>query len=168
MLDIINNLKPFFDDCYAEVSVRQYSRMIKISPPTASKILKDYAKEGLLKMREDKGYILFRANRDSDTLKALSRIYWAGKFSELLEYLDSAFHSPTIILFGSLSKLEVKEDSDIDLAIFSNIKKKLILEKFEKQFKRKIQVFYFNNLEKISKNLKFNVINGYILKGEFK
>ena len=33
MLEIINNLEPFIEDCYSEIGVREYSRMMKISPP---------------------------------------------------------------------------------------------------------------------------------------
>ena len=53
MLEIINNLAPFFEDCYRRISVREYSKIIKVSPPTASKILMEYYKEGLLKRQEE-------------------------------------------------------------------------------------------------------------------
>jgi hypothetical protein len=33
-------MKLFFEDCYRDISVREYSRETTISPPTASKILK--------------------------------------------------------------------------------------------------------------------------------
>ena len=56
MLNIINNLKPFFEDCYGRINVREYARIIKISPPTASKILLELNKEGLLLMENDKNY----------------------------------------------------------------------------------------------------------------
>ena len=48
MLDIINNLTLFFEDNYAKINVRRYSRIMKISPPTASKLLKKYEEENLL------------------------------------------------------------------------------------------------------------------------
>ena len=35
MLNIINNLRPFIEDCYRRISVREYSRLLKVSPPTA-------------------------------------------------------------------------------------------------------------------------------------
>jgi len=46
MLNIINSLMPFFEDCYRRINVREYSRLRKSSPPTASKILFELNKEG--------------------------------------------------------------------------------------------------------------------------
>lgn len=169
MLNIFNNLKPFIEDNYIELGVREYSREIKVSPPTASQILKKFEKENLLKKRWERGYLLFRANRESNLLIDLARIYWKEKLKEILDYLDSELHSPTILLFGSLSKLETTKKSDVDLAIFTNIKKHIQLDKFEKSLNRKIQLFIFESLTSIkSKELKLNIINGYIIKGRLK
>ena len=55
MLTIFNNLKPFFEDNYRRISVREYARIIKISPPSASKLLNNLEKEGLL-TKEKKNY----------------------------------------------------------------------------------------------------------------
>jgi len=169
MLEIINNLTPFIEDCYKEIGVREYSRLCKMSPPTASKILKEFEKEKLLKKRGERGYLLFRANRESDILRDLSRIYWKEKLKELIEQINLELNNPTIILFGSLSKLETKEDSDIDLVVFSRVKIKMNVEKHEKSLKRKIQLFMFQSLYKInSKELKTNILNSYIIQGEIK
>ncbi len=169
MLKIIDNLHPFIEDCYKEVGVREYSRIIKTTPPTASKILKEFELEGLLKKRVDKGYLLFRANRESSVLRDLSKIYWKQKLEKVIEYINSQFYEPTIILFGSLTKLETKKDSDIDLVIFTEIKKDINLEKFEKDLRRKIQLFRFKSISDInSKELKTNILNNYIIQGVIK
>ena len=169
MLKIINSLHPFIEDCYTEIGVREYSRIMKITPPTASKLLKELELEGLLKKRSDRGYILFRANRESSVLRDLSKIYWKQKIKDVIGYINSQLYDPTIILFGSLIKLETKKDSDIDLAIFTNINKDINLEKFEKSFKRKIQVFKFKSISNInSKELKMNILNSYIVQGVIK
>ena len=168
MLKIFNNLKPFIEDCYAELGVREYSRLRNITPPTASKLLKNLELEGLLKKRTERGYLLFRTNRESGILKGLSHIYWKQKLNSIISEINSEFHNPTIILFGSLTKLESKKDSDIDLAIFTNIKKKINLSKYEKQLNREIQIFYFKSINEINKELKLNIINGYIIQGEIK
>lgn len=166
MLGIFNKLGPFFEDCYREISVREYSRISGMSAPTASVWLKMYEKDGILKKREDKGYILFRADRESLILKDLSRIYWKIRLAKAVEKIKDGLHNPTIILFGSLSKLEAKPNSDIDLAIISKTAKKIDLEVYEKELKRSIQVFYFKSFNEINKNLKLNILNGYVLTGE--
>jgi len=168
MLKIFNELAPFIEDCYREIGVREYSRILKITPPTASKILKNFESEDLLKKRTDKGYLLFRANRESDILKDLSRIYWRQRLKKIFDYINSEFHNPTIILFGSLAKLEAKKDSDIDIAILSKINKKINLEKYEKVFDREIQLFRFKSLNDIGKELRINIMNGYLIQGELR
>ena len=143
MLKIFNELGPFFEDCYREFGVREYARTIKVTPPTASKILSYLESEELLKRREERGYILFRANRESSILKDLSLIYWRIKLRDAIRAIDSELNSPTIVLFGSLSKLESRPDSDIDIAVFSPSKKNMELEPHEKKLHRRIQLFRF-------------------------
>lgn len=168
MLNIINNLKPFFEDCYRRINVREYSRLMKISPPTASKILFDFNKEGLLQIEKDRNYIFYYSNKNNKLFIDLSRIYWKIKLSELINYLNQSLTNPSIILFGSLSKAEVKEDSDIDICIIGH-KKELNFKNFEKNLKRKIQLFFFSSIEDIkNKELTNNIINGYLLGGRFK
>jgi len=158
MLKIINDLEPFFEDCYREINVREYARMQDISAPTASTLLKIYFDEGLLKKNKDKGYLLFRANRESKILKDLSQIYWYLKIINHFEDFK------TIILFGSLSKLETHKDSDIDL--FLSPKKNVNIKEMEKILNRNIQLFSDNSINEIkNRELKENIINGYILKG---
>jgi|SRR3989344_5889735 len=165
MLDIINKLSPFVEDCYREISVREYSREMKISPPTSSKILKNLEKEKLLLKRPDRKNLLFRVNRESTILRDLSRIYWKKKLNKLLIFLKNETAYIGVILFGSLSKLETTKSSDIDLMIFGS-EKKLDLREFEKELKRPIQFFFEDSINKIPINLRMNVIRGYLIEGE--
>ncbi len=164
MLEIINNLIPFFEDCYRRISVREYSKLINVSPPTASKLLMEYYKEGLLKRQEDRNYLFFFVNKESKTLIGLSKIYWGEKLKEVVEDIENKNINPVIILFGSLSKAEVTSDSDIDIAIIAN-KKEFKLENHEKRLKRKIQVFWFDSFKKINEELRNNILNGHFLSG---
>lgn len=168
MLNIINNLKPFFEDCYRRINVREYSRLTKISPPTASKMLLEFSKEGLLLIEKDRNYIFYYANKSSKTFLELSRMYWRFRLKELISFLNQNLTNPSIILFGSLSKAEVKEDSDIDLCIIGH-KKELNLKSFENVLKRKIQLFFFSSIKDIkNRELANNIINGYVMEGRLK
>ena len=165
MLKIINNMRPFFEDCYSRIGVREYARLMLITPPTASSLLKTYEKEGLLLKEKDRNYILFYANNDSNAFIILSRLYWQHVLSELTSYIEANTINPTVILFGSLSKGEAKQDSDIDIAIFAS-KKTLDFAVFEKKLKRKIQIFWHISINEIgSKELANSIINGHILAG---
>jgi len=168
MLNIINNMQVFFEDCYRRLGVREYSRITKISPPTASKILFEFRKQGLLLMEKERNYLLFYSNKENKNFIDLSRIYWNNKLNEIVSYLDANLVNPTIVLFGSLSKGEVLLNSDIDIAVFGS-RKEIDLSGFEKKLKRKIQLFFFDSVKNIeNKELSNNILNGYILKGRLK
>ena len=165
MLKIINDLWLFFEDCYRRINVREYAKIMRISPPTASKILDSYHSENLLSKEKFRNYLMFYANKESKQFIDLSRIYWGIKLKNLVDFMGNNLTSPTIILFGSLSKAEAKSDSDVDLAVFAH-KKELNISSFEKKIKRKIQVFWFKSIKDIkNKELSNNIVNGFVLKG---
>ena len=165
MLKIINNLEPFFEDCYRRINVREYAKILHISPPTASKLLAAYHTQNLLKKETYRRYILYYADKESHDFIDLSRIYWRRRIKSLMDHIEERLARPTLVLFGSLAKAEVKPDSDLDLAILGQ-KTELNLTGFEKQLKRKIQVFWFNSLQEIpNRELANNILNGYTLRG---
>ena len=165
MLKIINDLKPFFGDCYRRINVREYAKIMHISPPTASKLLSYYNAKNILLKDKYKRYLLFYANKESRDFIDLSRIYWRYRLSRLVSFMDKQLANSTIVLFGSLAKAEAKPDSDIDLAVFAS-KKELDTKIFEKKLKRVIQIFWFNSFRDIkNKELASNIFSGYILRG---
>lgn len=168
MLNIINNLSPFFEDCYRRVSVREYARIMHISPPTASKLLVSYAKEGLLLKVKDRNYLFFYAHVYNKTFTDLSRIYWSERLKALTDFINKRVLSPNIVLFGSLAKAEAKLDSDVDMAIFGH-KRNIDISDFEKKLKRKVQIFWFSSLKDVSpEELAINILNGYTLAGKLR
>jgi predicted nucleotidyltransferase len=168
MLTIFNNLKEFFEDNYKAVSIREYARIKKISPPHASKILNNLQKEGLLDKEEDRGYHFFKAGRENPIFKSLQHAYYQQKLSNLIVFIEEEFFSPVIILFGSFAKAEIIEKSDIDIAIFTKSTKSINLEKFEKKLGREIQLFIFKDQRSIkNKELLHNILNGVKLAGSW-
>jgi predicted nucleotidyltransferase len=168
MLEIINKLKPFFEDNYKRINVREYARIQKISPPSASTFLKNLNKEEILNKEEENRYIYFYANRNNKEFRTLQRLYYLLLFKKIgiLDHLEKELVTPVIILFGSYAKGEVNQNSDIDLAIFSASNKKVNLEKFEKKLGKTIQVFSFRKKEDVkNKNLLNNILNGFLLGG---
>ncbi|MGC9777672.1 MAG: nucleotidyltransferase domain-containing protein [Candidatus Heimdallarchaeota archaeon] len=168
MLKIFNDLSPFFEDNYRRINIREYARILKISPPSASKTLKAFAKEGLLVLEEDKNYLNFSTNKVSNLFLHLSRLYWFQTFDEIgfLDYLEKELIAPTIILFGSFAKAEVRKQSDIDIAIFSDLQNELNFDVFEQKLQRKIQQFRFESRDKVpTQELLNNILSGFILMG---
>ncbi|MBU4352136.1 MAG: nucleotidyltransferase domain-containing protein [Nanoarchaeota archaeon] len=170
MLKIFNKLVPFFEDNYRRINVREYSRLLKISPPSASKILNELREEGLLIKEEEKNYLYFYANKENFLFINLQIIYYREKFNKigLFDALEKDFINPVVILFGSFAKAEVNENSDIDLAIFSLTKKEINLKKYEEKLKRKIQVFSFNQKEDVKNEMLLNnILNGFKILGDW-
>ena len=173
MLKLFNDLRPFFEDSYRRINVREYGRIRKISPPSASTLLNSLNKEGLLNREEERNFIYFTANKENSLFIALSRAYWCIRFEKigLISHIKQRTVNPLIILFGSFSKAEIKSDSDIDMAIFTPSKKPLNYTHvviWEDMLKHKMQLFAFKNREEIkNKELLNNILNGFTVSGSW-
>lgn len=144
--------------------MRQISRILKVSPPSVSKAITELARENLAKIKKDLTYEM-QANLSNQEFRNMKRVYNLKMVysSGLFNYLAEKFSLNTIILFGSYSKGEDNEKSDIDIAIDSK-EKLLELEEYEKKLNRKINIEFFD-YKKIKKELKDSIINGIVLLG---
>jgi len=170
MLEIFNELEPFFQDNYRRINIREYARLSKISPPSASKRLAAFRKEGLLKNENDRKYIYYYANRESQLFVGLSRLYWQVEFEKcgLISHIEKELVEPVVVLFGSFSKAEIKHDSDIDIAVFSVSRKDINLGRFEGRLGRKVQLFAYGDRNDVkSRELLNNIMNGFIIRGSW-
>lgn len=169
MFNEINELKLFFEDCYRQVSVREYARLMKVAPATASTLLKEYSKSGYLKKKEERRHLLFSLNNGNKKAIDLSRLYWKEKLKDLVDSISKNTVNSSIVLFGSLSKAEATPESDIDLAVFAPEKKNIDLSKMEKKLGRKISVYWFKSSSDVkNEHLLNNILNGVILSGRIK
>lgn len=167
MLKILKDLKFFFEDNYEKIHVRNYAKLQKISPPTASKLLESLKNKNLLKKENDRNYFFYYANRDSQDFIDLQRMYYRFKLEDLIKHVENNTVHPKMFLFGSVAKAEISKKSDIDIVIFTPSKKVIDTKFLEKKIKRKIQLFIFESLESVPVELKNNILNGYKLKGNF-
>lgn len=151
--------------------LREISRKVKIATPSVKRYLYDLEREKLIIKTKHRihGYPVYYANRENENFKFLKKLDLAIviKESGLLKYLFETCMPGVIILFGSASLGEDLKGSDIDLFVLSN-KEKLNLKKFERLLNRKINLFFNNNFNKLSKELKNNILNGIILGGYLK
>ena len=109
---------------------------------------------------------VYTANIDEKQYKNYKTLYNIQSIIEkgLIKYIQDKLMPKSIVLFGSYSRAEDTEESDID--IFVECKsKKINLEKFEKQLNRKIQLHFKQDFTKYPKELKNNIINGVTLSG---
>ena len=158
----------FFTYPTAKLRVRHIERGAKVPLPSAIRYCKELEKEGITKKEVIAGVNLYSADRASKSflihkvLFNLETLY----SSKLIEHLIREYDNPTIILFGSYSKGEDIEDSDIDIYLETFSNKAVNLEQFEKKLKRRIQLFLHKSLNDINnKELANNIINGIIING---
>lgn len=161
-------LKIFLDNPTESFRLRELSRLSKISPLSVSNYLKEFEKEGLIKKYIKREVPFYQAIRDTPNFilyKKLSIIYELNH-SGLIDYLWESLSPSAIILYGSFSKGDSIENSDIDLFIIGK-ETKIDLEKYQKLFGREIHLLFKQEPKKIPKELKNNLINGIVLKGYF-
>lgn len=93
-------------------------------------------------------------------LDMLCRIEESG----LREYIDKVFSPDCIVLFGSASRGEDIEESDIDLYLQA-CKKEIDLSRYEESLNRDIQLHINESLESYPDELMNNIANGIVLTG---
>lgn len=167
-------LRLFFEDPYPKgigFQLREIGRKVAIAPTSVKRYLRELEKEGLITKLKHRiyGYPIYYANRDNENFKLLKKLDNIVKIkeSELLDHLLENCIPDVIILFGSASRGEDLKDSDIDLFVMSK-EEKLDLGRFEKILGRKINILFNEDFNKLSKELRNNIINGIILKGYLK
>ena len=167
-------LNLFFEDPIPKgigFQLREISRRVKIAPTSVKKYLNELENEKLIIKRRHRihEYPTYYANRDNDYFKFLKQLDTMQNIKEsgLLDYIKDKCMPDVIVLFGSASRGEDLKDSDIDLFIQTK-GKKLELNKYEEYLSRKINTFFNDNFNKLSEELKNNIINGIILDGYLK
>lgn len=158
----------FFMNPTAKLRVRQIERELRLPLPSVIRYCKELEKEEILKKESVSGILTYSADRSSKKYLLGKKLFNMKSAFEsgLVDYLIKEHSNPVIVLFGSYSKGEDLESSDIDLYIETPSKKEIKLEKFEKILKRRIQVFNHSNIKQISNfHLANNILNGIVLNG---
>lgn len=172
MFKKLNTMDIFLEDPIKEVNVREFARIKKIAPATASKELEILYKENLLKKNIFKGLNLYSANTESEAYKDLKVYKTIRKLKEsgLIDAINKHYLKPTIIFFGSASRGEDNKQSDIDLLIISERKSELSdKDKYEKKFKKEIQLIVVTDIKEIkNEHLINNILNGITIQGTVK
>jgi predicted nucleotidyltransferase len=159
----------FFEEPYKNFQIREISRLTKIAVTSVKKYLEELKKEDLIKKDKKTLYPSYIANQQNRLFKLYKQQIITIKLtnSGLIDYLEDELHPRYIILFGSVRKGEYNKDSDIDIFIQSK-EKTIDLRKFEKILKHKINLFMEEDINKLSKELFNNIINGITLSGHLK
>ncbi|MBN2330875.1 MAG: nucleotidyltransferase domain-containing protein [Candidatus Aenigmarchaeota archaeon] len=149
----------------AKLRVREIERVLNIPLPSVIRYCRDLERENILKTVKTGSVVFYTADRSEKYLLEkklynIKQLYDSG----LVEHLKRELSNPAIVVFGSYSRGEDVEDSDIDLYIETPTKKRETLDKFKKILERDIQIFQHRNIKEITNpNLANNIINGITL-----
>lgn len=172
MFTEVNNsiLQFFFKNPTKTFHLREIARQTKFSAAGALKSLRKLEERSLVIKQKTRATDNFKANLKNKEFQNLKYLYnlYSIKSSGLIDFLNDKYSFPeAIVLFGSYSKGEDIETSDIDLAIITKKELSPDLSRFEKLLERKIVVHEIS-LEKAGKEFINNLINGLILSGYLK
>lgn len=168
MFKELNDLCHFLEYPKRKIHVREYARLQNITPATASTILKKFQKQDILKKEIIQNIHLYSL-QSSQIVKDLKVFYTIQKIRTIIPQLNAFFGKPHIILFGSASKGEDNEQSDIDLYVESEVTSQIIRNTLEKKLKRPLQLFVYKQIQDVpNKYLQQNIMNGIVLQGELK
>jgi len=164
-------LELFFEQPTKEWHFEEILKEAKIARSKADAWLKEFMKQGIIKRIKRKGemphYISNHSwpeYRNRKKIFALKTLHESG----LLNHLYSLKKSKTVILFGSFTRSDWYEKSDIDIFIYGDSEGLKIAE-YETRLHRDIQVFICQNkkeLARLGKGLIRNIIKGDLIKGD--
>lgn len=162
-------LKLFFEQPTTDFQLRQISRLAKIAPPSTKNYLNELNAERIITKSKKGLYPTYRAARDASLFKNLKKWSLAIELTTngLSEYIADTCSPDAIIIFGSASRGEDIESSDIDIVILAE-ETKLDLKKYDKLIRRKISPLFVTRFSELSNELKNNILNGIILYGYVK
>ncbi|MBI2656918.1 nucleotidyltransferase domain-containing protein [Candidatus Woesearchaeota archaeon] len=159
----------FFENPSREFHLRELSRLLRLSMPTIISATDKLAKEKIIIKEKGKVITKVTANRNNIDFARLKRLHNLELIynSGLVNHLSESYNQPkAIILFGSFSRGEDIEKSDIDIAVITNKRLNSDLSKYEKILKKTINLHEVN-LDKISEEFKANLANGIVLEGSW-
>ncbi len=166
--NILKTAKVFFDEPTKSHYLIEISRKTKTAHTSVKNHLNILLKEKIIikeiEKRGTRKFPLYRANINHSEYRKLKTVSNQILIQDLISYLSDTLLPKCIILFGSYSRGEDLETSDIDIYIQCT-EKHINLEKYEKILKRKIQLHCRKNFDDFPAELKNNIINGLILCG---
>lgn len=160
----------FFDEPTKAHYLAEISNKVGLAHTSIKKHLLQLEKLSIIKESlEKKGkrnFPVYKADLESERYKKYKKINNIIQIEEsgLIDFLKERLMPKSIVLFGSYSRGEDIEDSDIDLFIECE-KEEIDVGKFEKQLNKKIELHFKEDFKKYAKELKNNIVNGIVLYG---
>ncbi len=163
---LLKVLEVFFKEPTNIHFIREIGREIDLAATSTKNNINQLLKEGLIIEKKSKPFNGYVANRDNEDFIFYKKAYNLFSLNKLKKILNEELHPKSIVLFGSYSRGEDIESSDIDLLIISKVKKQIELESLEKELNRKISIMILEDINKLEENIIKKIYNGIVLSGE--
>lgn len=160
----------FFVNPTKNYCLMDISRAIGLAHTSVKRNLIKLIKIGVIKeLTEKKGkrkFPIYKSNTNNKLFNKYKMIHNLSSLLEsgVIEFIEEKLMPKSIIVFGSYQRGEDIETSDIDIFIECK-EEKLNLNKFEKKLNRNIQLHFKKNFADYPKELKNNIINGFVVNG---
>ena len=161
----------FFDEPFKKHTLKDVSKKSGLAHTSVTKHLKVLRDSQVIvfitEIHGSRKFKHFMANPQSNTYKLykkydiIERVY----LSDLTHWLERALTPTAIVLFGSSSRGEDDESSDVDLFVQTSSKNVFDATPFEAKLKRNIQLHIKRDIKEYSKELQNNILNGITLYG---
>jgi len=166
-------LKIFFESPTERFQLRELSRTSGLSTTGVKSALLELLDSKLIVKTREKKYEFYEANRNDENYKLYKKFFNVKLLydSGVLDYLEKELNHPeAMFLFGSASKGEDAETSDIDVFVLASVKKEPNLEWYDRKLKRDIKLVIMTDedLERAKEKnpeLVNNIVNGIGLRG---
>ncbi len=163
-------LRLFFDSPRRKYHIREVASLVGVAPRTAKRYLENMREMKLLSLSKDKLYDSYVADIESVDFKNSKVFYVMKKIrdSGLVDFIERKFNYPAIILYGSASRGEDVENSDIDIFVVAKKCEDVNVDKFSQFIGREMHVMCMSEGSfKSGKNSELinNVINGIVISG---
>lgn len=161
----------FFTEPTTSHYLKEISKKCNLAHTATKQHLNTLQKQQLItQQKEKKGkryFPIYRANTNFKTFKFYKKInnLFTLEESGLITFLKDTTQPHVIILFGSYSRGEDTETSDIDIYLQATKDNTLNLKPFEKKIHRTIELHWNQNFQEYPKELKNNIINGILIEG---
>lgn len=157
-------LELFFTYPTRRFHTREIARLTKVSPPVVSSAVRKLEKAGFLSSRKTRAMNEVTANTESREFVLEKRLFNIRSLfrSGLMAELEKA-DPEAIVVFGSYSRGEDTEKSDIDIAVIGGSGTGS-LSRFEDRLKRNISVHKVA-VKKVSGEFLNSLANGIVLEG---
>lgn len=156
-------LKEFFINPSRKSSLRDLARRTHLSVATVSKVCLELSENKIVKTERVGRSLLVFAYVVSAEYRFLKRLFNIYVLKDLVFRLSEENPS-AVVLFGSYSRGEDDEESDIDLAVIG-AEFKVDVNKFESVLGRRLHFLFFASEKDISSELRVSLNNGVVLLG---